>query len=213
MKLIDKIIDWLYALDKNKKRIKTVYYLKDTQVAIAIILFFIIIGIVLYSIYDAGFPWYVSLIFIFLLSVGIFYLLIQITLEERKTKNQTSVEPIESIGLNFNRIVLDNIYYVLRGFEKIDVEKTAIDDFYSVLTQRFKETEAEIHFISMNWVELRYVLEKFKEKCGVEYSTFEKSNKLFLDGKHVTAKKLSNNGLRKHPDKYFTDKIDICFPK
>ncbi len=189
------------------------YYLKDTQVAIAIILFFLIIGIVLYSIYDVGFPWYTSLIFIFLLSIGIFYLLIQITLEERKAKNQPSVEPIESIGLNFNRIVLDNIYYVLRGYEKIDIEKTEIDDFYSVLTQPFKGTDSEIHFISMNWVELRYVLEKFKEKCRVEYATFEKSDKLFLDGKPVTAKKLSNNGLRKHPDKYFTDKIDNCFPK
>jgi hypothetical protein len=56
-------------------------------------------------------------------------------------------------------------------------------------------------------------LEKFKEKCGVEYSTFEKSQKLFLEGKPVTAKKLSNNGLRKNPEKHFVDKIDNCFPR
>ena len=213
MNIIDEIIDRLDALDKFIERVKTWYYFRDTQVALAIVLFLILIGAVLYFIFDVGLPWYWSLIFVCSLCIGIFYLLVRFTKKERKNIGTVAVEPIKTIGLDFNRMVLDNIYYVLRGYEKIDVEKTGIDNFHSVLTQRFEETDSEIHFTDMSWAEVRYLLEKFKEKCGVEYSTFERSNKLFLEGKPVTARKLSNNGLRKHPAKYFTDKIDNCFPK
>lgn len=161
----------------------------------------------------AGFPWYWSLIVLFFISIGGIYLIVLFSRKERKAKRTTRTAQVETIGLDFNKVVLDNVYYVLRGFDKIDTDKTGIDNFHSVLTQRFKDTDSEIHFIAMSWVELRYVLEKFKEKCGVEYSTFEKSNKLFLEGKPVTAKKLSNNGLRNNPDKHFIDKIDNCFPR
>ena len=213
MNLIDKIIDRLDALDKFKERVYIWYNYKDTQVALAIILFLVLIGTVLYFIFDVGLPWYWSLIFVCSLCIGILYLIVRYTRNKRKNIGTVMAVPIKTIGLDFNRMVLDNIYYVLRGYEKIDVEKTGIDNFHAVLTQQFEDTDSEIHFIAMNWGEVRYVLSKFKEKCGVEYSTFEKSNKLFLDGKLVTAKKLSNNGLRKHPAKYFTDKIDSCFPR
>ena len=213
MNLIDKIIERLDAFDKFKKRTKEWSSHKDTQVTVAILLFLIVVYSIFWSIQDIGLSWYWSLIFVGLLGILVLYFIVQYTRAERRAKRTVRMNRPEIIGLDFNRTVLDNIYYVLRGFEKIDVEKTGIDHFHSVLTQRFEDTDSQIHFIAMPWSELRYVLEKFKDKCGVEFSTFEKSNKLFLDGKPITAKKLSNNGLRKHPDKHFTDKIDLCFPK
>lgn len=213
MNLIDKIINWLDAFGKFKKRINTWYYLKDTQIAFIIILFLVIIFAAFYAMFKSNFNWYWSLLLLLVLVVGGVYALVRFTLNERKNKRASPITEVETIGLDFNKIVLDNIYYVLRGFEKIDVSKTSIDDFHAVLTKPFNTTDSEIHFIATNWVEIRYILEKFKESSGTEYSTFEKSNKLFIEGKRVTGKKLSNNGLRKNPDKHFTDKINNCFPK
>ncbi len=213
MNIIDKIADWLDAFDKFKKHANNWYKFKDTQVALVVIMFFIILFTVFYSIYKTGLQWYWYLILLTVFAFGVLFLIVQVTRKERKTHEKSQLLEVATIGLDFNKTILDNIYYVLRGFEKIDIEKTGIDNFYSVLTQRFEDTDSEIHFIAMNWVELRYLLEKFKEKCGVEYSTFEKSHKLFLEGKPVTAKKLSNNGLRKYPEKHFADKIDNCFPR
>eukprot|EP01093_Parvamoeba_rugata_P001389 TRINITY_DN1178_c0_g1_i1.p1 TRINITY_DN1178_c0_g1~~TRINITY_DN1178_c0_g1_i1.p1 ORF type:complete len:102 (-),score=1.87 TRINITY_DN1178_c0_g1_i1:992-1297(-) len=60
LNLIDKIIDWLDAFGKFKKRINTWYYLKDTQIAFAIILFLIIIFTVFYAMSKSNFNWYLS---------------------------------------------------------------------------------------------------------------------------------------------------------
>ena len=213
MNIIDKIADWLDVFGKFKKRVNDWCQFKDTQIALAVVMFFIMLVTVFYSMYKTGLQWYWYLILLSAFALGVLLLIVQVTRKERKTAEKSPLLEVATIGLDFNKTILDNIYYVLRGFEKIDVEKTKIDNFYSVLTQRFEDTDSEIHFIGMNWVELRYLLEKFKEKCGVEYSTFEKSQKLFLEGKPVTAKKLSNNGLRKNPEKHFVDKIDNCFPR
>ena len=151
MNLIDKIIDRLDALDKFKERVYIWYNYKDTQVALAIILFLVLIGTVLYFIFDVGLPWYWSLIFVCSLCIGILYLIVRYTRNKRKNIGTVMAVPSKTIGLDFNRMVLDNIYYVLRGYEKIDVEKTGIDNFHAVLTQQFEDTDSEIHFIAMNW--------------------------------------------------------------
>lgn len=211
MKIVDKIIDWIEAFEIYKKQINIWFNLKNTQIGLTIIMFIVMISSCFYLIYDAGFPWYIFIVVLFLLGVAGFYLFIQITRKKRNLVQKKQIPQVESMGLDFNRNVLNNIYYVLRGLDKIDVEKTDIDNFHSVLTEKFEDTSSEIHFIAMTWVELRYLLEKFKDNYNVEYSTFEKSNKLFLKGKPVTAMKLSNQGLRNNPEDHFMKKIDNCF--
>lgn len=175
-------------------------------------MFFILLSAVFYNLYEAGLSWYWYFAPIILIVFLVFLILGKITQKKRKIKTKEQIHTVETIGVNFNRPILDNLFHTLKNMDKIDVEKTDVDDFYNVLTLPFENHNSEIFFISITWGELRYVLEKFKKRFGIGYAVFETSKKIYRNKLLITAKAISNNGLRTSPEDYFIERIDKCFP-
>ncbi|MDO6516564.1 hypothetical protein [Zobellia uliginosa] len=213
MKIADKLADWLDIFYGFKKNIRRWFFLKNTQMVFAAVMFFTILLMALYRFYQFGLQWYWYLVLLFGFVFLAFLILGEITRKQRIVEQQKQSPKNYPKGVDFNKAILDNIFYVLRNMEKIDIEKTRIDDFYLVMTSLFQEHESKIYFASMTWYELRYLLEKIKILSGIEYSAFEASQKIYLDEKPLEAKKLSNQGRRKNPSNHFMNKIDNCFPK
>lgn len=214
MKIVDKIADWLDAFDELKNRSKSWYLSENTQKIIVVVMFFILLSAVFNNLYQAGFSWYWYFIPIIMIAFLVFLILGKITQKERKIniKVQEKIHAVETIGVNFNRTILDNLFHTLKNMDKIDIEKTGIDDFYNVLTLPFDNHNSEIYFVSITWGELRYVLKKFKKRFGTGYAVFEASKKIYRKEQLITAKAISNNGLRTNPEKYFMQRIDNCLP-
>lgn len=87
-----KIIDWFDAFDKLKKRTKEWFTLKDTQVAMAILLFLIVVYSIFYSIHDVSLPWYWSSIFVGILGIG------GLLREYLNTERDKSSRTLEALG-------------------------------------------------------------------------------------------------------------------
>lgn len=115
------------------------------------------------------------------------------------------------LHLDFNERILRKIYGSLTRYSFLDENLNRFEDFYDVLVLDFDEHESVLHFCCTP-AQLKYILEKFKPyKKGVHLSTFERSGKIFNNGKPISAKKLYKRYSKNPPTQKFEKLIDSFF--
>ncbi len=208
MKIIDKIADWLDRFEEFKNRLAQRYLLEKTQIALLAVMFFIIIFMVCYKLYQAGISLYFFLILITLILIGVLIMFGQL---ERKKRRVSKIQKESSLKIelqNFDFKIPQNklkkLHYNLCRHNILDENVVKESVFINVWLLNFKAHE-DVIILDIDYAQSKYLIEKFiKVDALVKENGFYKmktltltdlcsSNKFVKNGKPLTQKQLTSN--------------------
>lgn len=155
---------------------------------------------------------WLALIPIGLFVIFVFGVLISDSYKDKlRFRNRSTSMKLVGLNLDFNERILRKIYGSLTRYSFLDENLNRFEDFYNVLVLDFHEHESVLHFCCPP-AQLKYILEKFKPyKKGVHLSTFERSGKIYNNGKLISAKKLYKRYSKNPPTQKIEKLIDSFF--
>lgn len=215
-KIIDKIANWLFALNERKERVGQDFttFMKrgNNSMIFGLILFGSFFSYVAFDLYTNYGSLWIALIPIVLFVVFIFAALITKSYKDKLKKHSRNPR-MKLVGLNldFNERVFKRIYISLTQYEYLDENLTSFQDFYNVLVLDFEEHDSSLHFICTQ-PQLKYILKKFKElKTGISYVSFERSEKVYHKGNLISIDVLHKKYDEFPPHTEFEQNVDAAF--